>query len=75
MSGFVDTCVGERHKYVQGVGGGVDSVRGVPMRRAALIICALPLGALLAGWVLEKEQCVMWGLGNDVNVFSWQLTS
>ena len=45
------------------------------MRRVALLICALPLGALLAGWLLEKEQCVMWGIGNDVNIFSWQLTS
>ena len=45
------------------------------MRMPALLICALPLGALLAGWLLEKEQCVMWGIGNDVNIFSWQLTS
>lgn len=50
------------------------------MRRAALLICALPPASLLAGWLLGrvqalKVQCVMWRINNDADVFSWQLTS
>ena len=52
VSGFVDTCVGNRHKYVKGVGVGVlvsvgSNEKGSPAHLRFATGC--PLGWLAAG--------------------------